>query len=92
MFEPTYVNVSLGSVYINKRSWLEYARDLGSIFISELPPMPGLVGLPSYCTNRSTGAMFDPLKKLDVPLRGKFFFKFWILVIEILSIRFRYAR
>lgn len=74
LFEPTFVNVSIGSVYTNKRSWLEYARDLGNIFISNLPPKQDLVGNLSYCGNYSTGSMFDPIVKLDIPLRGKFGF------------------
>lgn len=71
LFEPTFVNVSLGSVYTNKRSWLEYARDLGNIFISNLPPKQDLVGNSNYCGYNSTGSIFNPLNKLDTHVRGK---------------------
>lgn len=59
-FEPTWLNFSMASSTKTYRDNIEYARNVASFKITELPPNPAKANLKKYCA--TTGGIYNPLK------------------------------
>uniref|UniRef100_A0A336LP05 CSON014973 protein n=1 Tax=Culicoides sonorensis TaxID=179676 RepID=A0A336LP05_CULSO len=63
LFEPTFVNFSINNLIQNETEFSEEKNQPLKILLTELPPMHELLGTSKYCSNNSTGMVFNPLQK-----------------------------
>lgn len=59
-FEPTWLNFAIKSAANSLRTNLEYAKNIASFAINELPPTPSHAADNDYCS--TSGNIYDPTK------------------------------